>query len=57
METWNDFKKFFEFQKFYTISKVIIIAEVQAGRIAKQNCIKTKSTFLLFPPFQHKKKK
>jgi len=36
---------------------VIIIAEVQVGRIGKQNCIKTQSTFLLFPPFQQKKKK
>jgi hypothetical protein len=35
---------------------VIIIAEEQAGRIGKQNCIKTQSTFLLFPPFQQKKK-
>jgi len=34
----------------------VIIAEVRAGSIGKQNCIKTQSSFLLFPPFQQNKK-
>jgi hypothetical protein len=33
------------------------MAEVQAGGIGKQNCTMTQSTFLLFQPFQQKKKK